>query len=649
MGVIKPALKRYNYMLLALLYTVFANAVVQAQPEVLLTDATQLQALNSTGKYWNDVSASFSLPDVVRQQLAFAPMTGKLMTLRLSTSAHWFRFRVRSTSQKPWTLFVGTSGIDSATLYVVRPDGSYNTQISGEQTALAHRAIRSKYVYLPMELPLDTACTIYLRVRSRTGDVIENVVLSQQALYERRSGVYILAALILGVMVFAVLYNAVLLIVTGDKLYVWYVVFVALFAVLIVVTNFPVLEHFFPSSVGIGYYTRTLCVFLVAIASTLFTRSFLQTWLSFRGIDRLLIGSVGVYAVIILIFGLGVYDTAHRLFTATTLVTSALTVGFMGVIAFQRKHTAAIRLYALTLALYTALSVSVVLLRVRLAQPDSQSFGYYIMAGGIGLLGCVEVIAFSLVLAARIRELRESYYAEQAQRLQAEQNAEHERLRTLQAQFAAQQAELDALRYQINPHFLFNALSSLRALVTEDAHRARGMISKIAEYLQHAVYSGSSSNHRDTPHNGFVTVAEEVHMLRHYFDIEHIRFEDNVLVEYSIAAEGESIRIPSFLLQPLAENALKYGMKTSAMPLRIGVSVAVVESTEHRSVLAITVSNTGTILENQQQTSSYGGVGLQNVRERLRHAFGLDAELKLYEEKGWVIAAITIALPTQHG
>lgn len=634
-------------LLLFFLNTVLINTLVQAQPVVPLADTTELQALNTIGEYWNDASATFSLADVVRQQPAFTSMNSKLVTLRVSSSAHWFRFCVRSTSRKSWVLFVGASGIDSATLYAIRPDGSHSRQLAGEHTTLAHRAIQSKYVYLPMELPLDTTCTIYLRVRSRTGEVIENVVLSQQAMYERRGGVYVLAALILGVMVFAVLYNAVLLIVTGDKLYVWYVVYVAAFTVLVVITNFTVLEQSFPSFVGIGYYVRTPCVFVTTVASTLFTRAFLQPWQFSRLIDRLLLAFVSVYAVNIIIFGLGFFTITHYIFVATNFLALPLSIGVMGVLAFQRQHAGAFRLYALTMALYSLLSLVFFFLRVRLVQPDSQTIGYYLMAGSVGLLGCVEMIAFSLILAVRIRELRDNYYAEQAQRLRAEQDNEHERLRALQAQFSAQQAELAALRYQINPHFLFNALSSLRALVAEDTHRARGMISKMAEYLQYTVYPSYSNTHDYNLNNGLVSVAEEVQMLRHYFEIEHIRFENNLLVEYTIAPESESVRIPSFLLQPLAENALKYGMRTSTMPLCIRVSVAVKESTEHRSALVITVSNTGAVLEEQQQPSNDGGIGLQNVRERLRHAFGADAELRLYEEQGWVVAAVTIALPTR--
>lgn len=221
-------------------------------------------------------------------------------------------------------------------------------------------------------------------------------------------------------------------------------------------------------------------------------------------------------------------------------------------------------------------------------------------------------------------------------RLNALLSAENQTLqmKALQAQVLAHEAELRMLRYQINPHFLFNSLGSIRALVSEDTRRAREMLTKLSEYLRYAVYPST---------HDIVPLSSEIEALRHYFEIERCRFEENLHVEYAIEPQAASFVLPNFIVQPLAENALKYGMQTSEMPLRIRC-----EATFRGEIFCLTVSNTGTLipLEELPQQHEFsvpkGNLGLKNVRERLAHAFGERARLELKERHGFVSAIITI-------
>jgi LytS/YehU family sensor histidine kinase len=223
-------------------------------------------------------------------------------------------------------------------------------------------------------------------------------------------------------------------------------------------------------------------------------------------------------------------------------------------------------------------------------------------------------------------------------RLNALLSAENQTLqmKALQAQVLAHEAELRMLRYQINPHFLFNSLGSIRALVSEDARRARMMLTKLSEYLRYAVYPATHE---------LVPLKSEIEALRHYFEIEQCRFEDNLHVKYDIQTAAAEFLLPNFIVQPLAENALKYGMQTSPMPLCIRCEARLEEGE-----FIFTIVNTGSLVpasESSKPDDFYvpkGNLGLKNVQERLRNTFAERARFDLRERDGTVEARITLRL-----
>ena len=203
--------------------------------------------------------------------------------------------------------------------------------------------------------------------------------------------------------------------------------------------------------------------------------------------------------------------------------------------------------------------------------------------------------------------------------------------RTEKATALAQAAQLQMLRYQLNPHFLFNALNSIRALIDEDTKNAKKVITELSEFLR---YSLISKNYSDVP------LSNELEAIRHYFAIEKIRYEDKLDVAFDIDPLAEDYPVLSFLIHPLIENAIKYGMQTSSMPLKIRVK-AVVENGN----LQVEVSNTGKWLEpsDDKSDSKHGtGTGLENVRRRLDNAFPDRHGLEIFEEDGMVCILLEI-------
>ncbi len=174
----------------------------------------------------------------------------------------------------------------------------------------------------------------------------------------------------------------------------------------------------------------------------------------------------------------------------------------------------------------------------------------------------------------------------------------------------AHSAQLQMLRYQLNPHFLFNALNSIRALIKEDKIHAKVMITELSEFLR---YSLLSKNYLDVP------LEDEIDAIKHYFSIEKRRYEDKLEVSFEIEPEAEQYPVLSFLIHPLVENALKYGMQTSQMPLKIRIIARMVGRK-----LVVEISNTGRWIKNghANKTGNGGtGTGLINIRQRLENAF----------------------------
>lgn len=215
-----------------------------------------------------------------------------------------------------------------------------------------------------------------------------------------------------------------------------------------------------------------------------------------------------------------------------------------------------------------------------------------------------------------------------------------ERADALRAVAAARDAQLQMLAYQLNPHFLFNTLNSLRALIHEDRDRARDMVTALARFLRYAIV--------DRPLH-LSHLAEEVEALEGYLAIESIRFEERLQVQMDVAPEAAECLVPAFLLNPLVENALKHGRPAAVgEPLRVRVSARLVSPER----LMLRVENTGSLVpraaEGIQTAScgrdaSGGQLGLRNVRARLMHLYPDDHDFAMSQQGDWVHVVVELS------
>ncbi|MDC8753688.1 histidine kinase [Erythrobacter sp. sf7] len=181
--------------------------------------------------------------------------------------------------------------------------------------------------------------------------------------------------------------------------------------------------------------------------------------------------------------------------------------------------------------------------------------------------------------------------------------------REQQFRSAAKAAELRSLRYQVNPHFLFNTLNSLSALVmTGKADRAERMIQTISRFYRHSLANEPTAD---------VALRDEFDLQKLYLDIEAVRFPKRLVCVFDLPADLEEARVPGMILQPLVENSVKYAI--SAVARTVTVTLAAREEFDR---LVITVSDNG---PGVPQGAHHGfGIGLANVRDRLEARFGPD-------------------------
>ena len=173
----------------------------------------------------------------------------------------------------------------------------------------------------------------------------------------------------------------------------------------------------------------------------------------------------------------------------------------------------------------------------------------------------------------------------------------------------ASTAQLAMLRYQLNPHFLFNTLNSISTLVLlKQTERANAMLARLSSFLRYTLANEPTAK---------VTLAQEVETLKLYLEIEKMRFEERLRPHFRIEPETIGARLPSLLLQPMIENAIKYAVT----PAENGADIWITASREGQAV-RIEVADNGNGAGSEIAASPSTGVGLANIRDRLSQAYG---------------------------
>lgn len=208
-------------------------------------------------------------------------------------------------------------------------------------------------------------------------------------------------------------------------------------------------------------------------------------------------------------------------------------------------------------------------------------------------------------------------------------------MRASQLETRLAHAQLDALKMQLHPHFLFNTLNSISALLHKDIETADKMIARLGDFLRMTLRNSGQQE---------ITVAEELEFLKCYLEIERIRFHDRLTVEMDIQPAAEAAQVPNLLLQPIVENAIRHGISACNTAGKLSIRAACSDG-----MLRIQVQDNGPGLRNDG--SEYReGVGLQNTRSRLEQLYGKQQRLHLYNSReGGLTVEIEVPFRTASG
>lgn len=204
---------------------------------------------------------------------------------------------------------------------------------------------------------------------------------------------------------------------------------------------------------------------------------------------------------------------------------------------------------------------------------------------------------------------------------------EHEML--LRAQNEAKDAQLEMLRYQINPHFMFNTMNAISTLIyKKDNEKANDMLDRLCEFFRYSLEQDTKSS---------TSLGKELDLLNLYVSIEKVRFGERLQFNSTVAPEALTAKVPAMLLQPLVENAIKYAVEPKKQPSLIDLKIKVIQN---RVELRLTDDGPG-----NSKVDKHGfGIGLKNTTERLSKMFSGDSTLD-FDTNGDVGVTLTISIP----
>jgi len=197
-------------------------------------------------------------------------------------------------------------------------------------------------------------------------------------------------------------------------------------------------------------------------------------------------------------------------------------------------------------------------------------------------------------------------------------------------QIALRDAQLGQLRAQVQPHFLFNALNNIRALVLENPQQARSMITHLSDLLR---YSLTASSHEKT------TLEQEIEITEDYLALMVIQYEDRLTTSIDFPESLKPALVPPMLIQLLAENAIKHGVSKRPEGGAVDIQVR-----RHGDNVEITVANPGVFSPEAPNLDDRLGVGLNNIRERLNLLYGNRANFQIKSEEGVVRSVVRLPL-----
>lgn len=209
-------------------------------------------------------------------------------------------------------------------------------------------------------------------------------------------------------------------------------------------------------------------------------------------------------------------------------------------------------------------------------------------------------------------------------------------IRTLQLEAQLSQAQLEALKMQLHPHFLFNTLHSISALLNKDPEVARRMITRLGDFLRLTLENSGAQE---------VTLQKEMEFLRCYLEIERIRFQDRLVTRLDVSNQVLDAKVPNLILQPIVENAIRHGITPRSTP-----GIIAIEAKPHNGAVRIQIRDNGPGLPTHRSSDILfrKGLGLKNTETRLERLYGAAHVFDLANDPDGGLV-VTLEIPFKNG
>lgn len=680
----KSALRQALPLLAAVLLVPAAAPMLAGQLDPLvLADSAGTYKLDRHVAIALDESQRLTIGDLATQPQLFEPLETPALNLGYSNAAVWLRFRLSNPApgQRQWLLDFDNATLSRISLFVEVAADSFSQQHFGSLRPFAERPLKHPRVIIPLDLPPQSTTTFYCRLFSHEPVRIAPRLYSPTAFYRMDHDAQMLLGVFYGMMLIFVLYNFVLFLSIRDRAYLYLVLFVASGCIAHMLLDGIAYEFLWPASPRWNQEARAIFGSLLAIWGLLFSRHILNSPVLAPRLDRLMVVAMllGWLMIGMKMIYLAFPESSQRapgFFAAgvgLTLLAGAAALPKFAVIRrlFDRSHYPILlqrgtgasgafllagglidmdiiyfsdRLINTLVPLFTVASMLIGgLIAWRRGHPPARSFllgtsgiaiGLFVFvllhigilpnspwtANSVRVGIVVGMPLFSLAIGDHINLLRK-------QMQEASLKAVELRRQAIENLQKSTQFKLDALQAKINPHFLFNTLNSIANLISENPEKAEVAVERLAQLFRYTLRRSA---------RGLVRLADELDIVRHYLQLEQLRFESRLAFAIHTSGDIDAVRVPALLLQPLAENSVKYAVANRKDGGTIDIAAMV---NNGRCTLVVRDDGPGWV---EQQPAS--GYGLENVRERLSLTYGADFRLRIEKSAG---VCVEIEIPVE--
>ncbi len=557
--------------------------------------------------YFLDTSGELSIGDILERpgRADFSPMTTSLPSFGFTGDAVWLRLEPGAEADAERTLLFSlrTARLREVDWYLVRGREVLKYRAEGIDRPPAE-TLRGRYPAFLAEIPAGEAYTLYVRVRSDSSIwlPLRWAPLSEMLEMDMRWNFLEQAFLGFG---FAMVMISILVSLAHPS-----GGFVRLAGITFFFLGYHLLFHGYLDwwIPGLPTWFHRHLLLVCAGGSSLFMLLFTKNYFMDKAIGRfsrwLLTYSPPVCLVLVLILTVMPFRPAADLI----LLLNLLVYGFGLLLSgrmFYRRRTPSDFCFMLAW-LFTALTIAAFGLQIHLP-----------VSGPLHPLNITRMVIPMMFLFFLVANL------------QRQRSLLDEKEKLLEARQAETRAHLEALRYQLNPHFLFNALNSVEALSRSAPWKISEVVLKLATFLRLRLKPSSE---------GLLPLREEITICRAYLDIEKIRFEERLQLVWQIDEACEEFRVPEMILQPLIENAVKHGLRQNE------TQYLMVSAEQKKNLLVLSVRNNGKLLDISTKQNSLTPLGNANLQKRLFYQYGNKGRFTLNQQEGWVTATVMIPL-----